>query len=231
MRAHIKWVENRMFVDESGTGYSIVLGAGGRADSGSRAPSAVELVLIGLGGCPAYDVVHILEKGASRSRTALLSWRRTAPRPSFGVHPHAPMLHRHRPRPRSRQGGAGRAALRRQVLFWLGDDRQQAGNDPSNRGGRQQQGDLGSAPAVRYRGPGSGASGPEALPSRSPAGNSWVSRWPWAARHAPGPTERAALRVLGRPGPEGAPARGASAPWQAWLRHEVAGATNVDITY
>jgi len=30
----------------------------------------MELVLIGAGGCSAYDVVHILEKGARRSRTA-----------------------------------------------------------------------------------------------------------------------------------------------------------------
>ena len=63
MKARIKWVENRIFMGESGTGHSIVLGSGGRSDGGSIAPSPMELVLIGLGGCTAYDVVHILEKG------------------------------------------------------------------------------------------------------------------------------------------------------------------------
>lgn len=63
MKARIKWVENRIFVGESGSGHGIVLGSGGRPDGGSIAPSPMELVLIGLGGCTAYDVVHILEKG------------------------------------------------------------------------------------------------------------------------------------------------------------------------
>lgn len=68
MKARIKWVENRIFVGESGTGHSIVLGSGsggsgGGPGGGSIAPSPMELVLIGLGGCTAYDVVHILEKG------------------------------------------------------------------------------------------------------------------------------------------------------------------------
>ena len=63
MKARIKWVENRIFVGESGTGHSIVLGSGGGSGGGTIAPSPMELVLIGLGGCTAYDVVHILEKG------------------------------------------------------------------------------------------------------------------------------------------------------------------------
>src|SRR3546814_114894 len=62
MKARIKWIENRIFMGESGTGHSIVLGSGGAA-ADSIAPSPMELVLIGLGGCSAYDVVHILEKG------------------------------------------------------------------------------------------------------------------------------------------------------------------------
>jgi putative redox protein len=66
MKARIKWVENRIFVGQSGTGHSIVLGSGGGPDGGSIAPSPMELVLIGLGGCSAFDVVHILEKGRER---------------------------------------------------------------------------------------------------------------------------------------------------------------------
>ena len=63
MKARIKWVEDRKFVGESGSGHSIVLGTSHGEDERTPGPSAMELVLIGLGGCAAYDVVSILEKG------------------------------------------------------------------------------------------------------------------------------------------------------------------------
>jgi putative redox protein len=63
MKARIKWVEDRTFVGESGSGHKIVLGTAFGPEGRSPGPSAMELVLIGLGGCTAYDVVHILEKG------------------------------------------------------------------------------------------------------------------------------------------------------------------------
>ena len=63
MKARIKWVEDRTFIGESGSGHKIVLGTAFGSDGRSPGPSAMELVLIGLGGCSAYDVVHILEKG------------------------------------------------------------------------------------------------------------------------------------------------------------------------
>jgi putative redox protein len=63
MKARIKWVEDRTFVGESGTGHSIVLGTSHGDSERTPGPSAMELVLIGLGGCTAYDVVSILEKG------------------------------------------------------------------------------------------------------------------------------------------------------------------------
>ena len=63
MKARIKWVEDRTFVGESGTGYKIVLGTAFGPEGRTPGPSAMELVLIGLGGCSAFDVVHILEKG------------------------------------------------------------------------------------------------------------------------------------------------------------------------
>ena len=63
MKARIKWVEERSFVGESGTGHRLVLGAAHGPEGKSPGPSAMELVLIGLGGCSAYDVVDILEKG------------------------------------------------------------------------------------------------------------------------------------------------------------------------
>ena len=63
MKARIKWVEGRTFVGESGTGHKIVLGTSTEPGGPTPGPSPMELVLIGTGGCSAYDVVHILEKG------------------------------------------------------------------------------------------------------------------------------------------------------------------------
>lgn len=63
MKARIKWVEDRTFVGESGSGHKIVLGTAFGAEGRTPGPSPMELVLIGTGGCTAFDVVHILEKG------------------------------------------------------------------------------------------------------------------------------------------------------------------------
>jgi len=63
MQVRVKWIEERRFVGESGTGHSIVLGSGKDAQGRTLCPSPMELVLIGTGGCTAFDVVQILEKG------------------------------------------------------------------------------------------------------------------------------------------------------------------------
>jgi putative redox protein len=62
VKARVKWVEGRTFVGESGSGHKLVLGAAA-AGGTTPGPSPMELLLIGTGGCSAYDVVHILEKG------------------------------------------------------------------------------------------------------------------------------------------------------------------------
>jgi putative redox protein len=63
MKARIKWVEDRAFIGESGSGHKLVFGTASGPEGRTPGPSAMELVLIGLGGCSAYDVVHILAKG------------------------------------------------------------------------------------------------------------------------------------------------------------------------
>lgn len=63
MKARIKWVEDRTFLGESGSGHTVVLGTASGAEGRTPGPSPMELVLIGTGGCSAFDVVHILEKG------------------------------------------------------------------------------------------------------------------------------------------------------------------------
>jgi len=63
MKARVKWVDGAMMVGESGSGHAIVMdGApeyGGR-DMGVR---PMEMLLLGLGGCTEFDVVHILRRG------------------------------------------------------------------------------------------------------------------------------------------------------------------------
>ncbi|MEJ1354896.1 MAG: OsmC family protein [Candidatus Sedimenticola sp. (ex Thyasira tokunagai)] len=63
MKARVKWVEGTMMVGESGSGHAVVMDgppdAGGR-DMGVR---PMEMLLLGLGGCTQFDVVHILRKG------------------------------------------------------------------------------------------------------------------------------------------------------------------------
>ena len=62
MKARIKWIENVAFLGETESGHAVVMdGApeGGGRNLGAR---PMEMVLIGTGGCTAYDVVHILKK-------------------------------------------------------------------------------------------------------------------------------------------------------------------------
>mgnify|MGYP000099017647 CR=1 FL=1 len=63
MQARIKWVDDAMFVGESGSGHAIVID--GPSDGGGRnlGMRPMELLLMGVGSCSAYDVVHILKKG------------------------------------------------------------------------------------------------------------------------------------------------------------------------
>lgn len=63
MKARIKWVDEAMFVGESGSGHAVVMD--GPADGGGRnlGPRPMEMLLLGTGACSSYDVVHILRKG------------------------------------------------------------------------------------------------------------------------------------------------------------------------
>ncbi|WP_419584963.1 OsmC family protein [Thiolapillus sp.] len=63
MQARIKWVDGAMFVGESGSGHAVVMD--GPADHGGRnlGVRPMEMLLLGMGGCTAFDVVNILQKG------------------------------------------------------------------------------------------------------------------------------------------------------------------------
>ena len=62
MKGRIKWVQDVMFVAESGSGHGIVLD--GAPESGGRnlGMRPMELMALGVGSCSSYDVVTILKK-------------------------------------------------------------------------------------------------------------------------------------------------------------------------
>ena len=62
MHARIKWVQDVMFVAESGAGHALVLdgpAAGGGRNIGMR---PMELMVLSVGSCSSYDVLTILKK-------------------------------------------------------------------------------------------------------------------------------------------------------------------------
>src|SRR3954464_9635102 len=92
MKARVKWVEERTFVGESGSGHKAVLGTASSAEGKTPGPSPMELVLIGTGGCSAYDVVHILEKGREAVEDCVIELdadrARTDPKVFTPIHMH-----------------------------------------------------------------------------------------------------------------------------------------------
>ncbi len=62
MRTRIKWVEQASFLAESGSGHAVLMD--GAPDHGGRnlGPRPMEMLLMGMGGCTAFDVMSILRK-------------------------------------------------------------------------------------------------------------------------------------------------------------------------
>lgn len=62
MQARVKWVEQAMFLAESGSGHAVVMD--GPEENGGRniGVRPMEMLLMGLGGCSTFDVVSILKK-------------------------------------------------------------------------------------------------------------------------------------------------------------------------
>ena len=66
MKARVKWVQDATFIGESGSGHAVVMD--GPPDHGGRnlGVRPMEMLLLGMGGCTAFDVVHILKKSRQR---------------------------------------------------------------------------------------------------------------------------------------------------------------------
>ncbi len=63
MKARVKWLDHMSFVGESGSGHSVVMD--GPPDLGGRnlGIRPMEMLLLGMGGCTAFDVMLILQRG------------------------------------------------------------------------------------------------------------------------------------------------------------------------
>ena len=62
MKARIKLSEGMTFVAESGSGHAVVSDAAPDVGGRNLALRPMEVMLIGMGGCTAIDVMHILRK-------------------------------------------------------------------------------------------------------------------------------------------------------------------------
>ena len=62
MKCRIKWLDHMSFVGESGSGHSVVMDGAPEAGGRNLGVRPLEMLLLGLGGCTAFDVVSILRK-------------------------------------------------------------------------------------------------------------------------------------------------------------------------
>src|SRR5690348_5014279 len=63
MKTRIKWVQDVNFLAETGSGHSVLMDDAVDAGGRNLAPRPMEMLLVGLGGCSAFDVVTILKRG------------------------------------------------------------------------------------------------------------------------------------------------------------------------
>jgi putative redox protein len=63
MNAQVNWIHDRTFIATSESRHKVQMGTAVSSHDQSPGPSPMELILMGTGGCLAFDVVQILEKG------------------------------------------------------------------------------------------------------------------------------------------------------------------------
>lgn len=62
MRARVKWLDHMSFVGESGSGHSVVMDGAEELGGRNLGFRPMEMLLLGLGGCTAFDVMMMLKK-------------------------------------------------------------------------------------------------------------------------------------------------------------------------
>lgn len=62
MKARIRWRNGMSFLGESGSGHAVLMDGPPEAGGRNLGPRPMEMVLMGTGGCAAFDVMLILKK-------------------------------------------------------------------------------------------------------------------------------------------------------------------------
>ncbi len=62
MKARIRWTGGVSFSADAGSGHTVTMDGAPESGGQNKGPRPMELVLMGMGGCTAFDVVHILRK-------------------------------------------------------------------------------------------------------------------------------------------------------------------------
>lgn len=62
MKGTIRWAGDVKFEAESGSGHTIIIDGPAEYGGQNQGVRPMELMLLGLGGCSSFDVVHILKK-------------------------------------------------------------------------------------------------------------------------------------------------------------------------
>lgn len=92
MKSRVKWVEHAAFLGESGSGHAVVMDGAPEAGGRNLGPRPMEMLLLGMGGCTAFDVVSILQKArqpVSDCEVELEAERATSPPKVFTrIHVH-----------------------------------------------------------------------------------------------------------------------------------------------
>ena len=63
LKSHVSWVGARTFLGRSGSNHSVIMDVASNSGGHDAGVRPMEMMLIGMGGCTAYDIVHILQKG------------------------------------------------------------------------------------------------------------------------------------------------------------------------
>ena len=63
MQASVRLIDGMAFEGTTSGGHRVVMGASAEVGGGDHGPRPMEMLLLGLGGCSAVDVVHILQRG------------------------------------------------------------------------------------------------------------------------------------------------------------------------
>jgi putative redox protein len=63
MECRIKWLEKMSFVGQTGSGHALVMDGPAEFGGDDLGIRPMELLLMGMGGCTAFDIVQVLQKG------------------------------------------------------------------------------------------------------------------------------------------------------------------------